>query len=368
MFYNRPGRGSCPEELRERMSIRQIDPADGGLAGLERYALRLPDWQNLGVILRVLIGANLLAVVAALLLAGELSAWLATFIRLAAWLEMPLLVMLGILALARNVLWRLPLRWGQLLVLLLAAGVGAVQFDFWRWLGLAEALPGAVTRAALLATVLAATLLLYLELQARARSPAVTEARLLALNARIRPHFLFNSLNAVLSLIRAEPRRAETALETLSDLFRAALRDPREWLPLSDEIALCRQYLEMERLRLGERLRVEWKIDDVPMELVMPPLMLQPLVENAVYHGVEPSAEGGVVEIAFARQGDELLISVENPCHSAATQSRGNHMALANIRERLALYYDLEARLDIETQENRYRVRITLPCRTKIKP
>lgn len=350
------------------MSIRQIEQADGGLAGLERAALRLPDWRNFGVLLRVLLGANILALGAALLLAGDLASWMREYVRLAAWLEMPLMIVLGILAAVRALLWRLPLRWGQALVLLIAALVGMIQFDFWRWLGLADAMPGAIFRAGLLAAALAAVLLFYLEMQARARSPAVTEARLLALNARIRPHFLFNSLNAVLSLIRAEPRQAESALETLSDLFRAALRDPREWLPLSDEIALCRQYLEMEKLRLGERLQVAWKIDDVPLELVMPPLMLQPLVENAVYHGVEPALEGGLVEIAFSRRGDELMVAVENPCHGGNGQSRGNHMALANIRERLALYYDLEARLDIETSDNRYRVRISLPCRTKNSP
>lgn len=346
-------------------SIRQIERADGGGLGQERHAVRLPDWRNLGVMLRVLLGANLLAMVAALLLSNSLARWGDSYVALAAWLEIPLLLLTGVLVAARNLLWRLSLRQGQAVVLGLAALAGALQADFWQWMGLADALPGAGLRAALLAMALAAILLWYFELQSRARSPAVVEARMLALNARIRPHFLFNSLNAVLSLIRAEPRRAEEALETLSDLFRAALRDPRDWLPLSDELALCRQYLEMEKLRLGERLRVDWVIDDVPLDMTIPPLMLQPLVENAVYHGVEPSPEGGVVQITFARRGDELQIGVENPCHPGAGQTRGNHMALANIRERLALYYDLEARLEIDAGANRYGVRICLPCRTK---
>lgn len=345
-------------------SIRQIERADGGSVGLERHVLRLPDWRNFGVLLRVLLCANALLMAAALLQAGELSRWPATFLTLTAWLELPLLLVLVILAGLRGLLWRLPLRWGQAIVVLLATGVGVLQFDTWRWLGLVDAPPGAGVRAGLLAAALAGVLLFYLELLARARSPAVVEARLLALNARIRPHFLFNSLNAVLSLIRAEPRRAEEALETLSDLFRAALRDPREWLPLSDEIALCRQYLDMEKLRLGERLQVDWVIDDLPLEMTIPPLMLQPLVENAVYHGVEPAPEGGAIRIVFARRDDELRISVENPRHPGAHEGRGNHMALANIRERLALYYDLEARLEIEAQEQRYRICIILPCRT----
>lgn len=326
---------------------------------------RLPDWRNFGVVLRILLGVNLLCLAAALLQVGELNGWIRQYIQLAAWVEVPLLAVLGFLAGVRNLLWRLSLRLGQLVILAVGATAGAMQFDLWRWMGLVEPLIGSIWRAAIIGAMLAGILLFYLELRARAYSPAVAEARLLALNARIRPHFLFNSLNAVLSLIRAEPRRAEEALETLSDLFRAALRDPREWLPLSDEIALCRQYLDMEKLRLGERLRVEWSIADVPLDMVMPPLMLQPLVENAVYHGVEPVAEGGVVEIAFARQGEELLMSVQNPRHTTTANAKGNHMALANIRERLALYYDLEARLSIEEQENTYRVCIHLPCRTK---
>jgi two-component system, LytTR family, sensor histidine kinase AlgZ len=349
-------------------SIRQIERADGGGVGLERHAARLPDWRNFGVMLRVLLGANVLAMVAALLQASELSRWGAAYVMLAAWLEIPLILVLGGLVGLRNLLWRLSLRQGQAVVIVIAALAGFLQADFWQWLGLVDVLPGAGLRAGLLAAGLAGGLLFYFELQARARSPAVVEARLLALNARIRPHFLFNSLNAVLSLIRAEPRRAEEALETLSDLFRAALRDPREWMPLSEELALCRQYLDMEKLRLGERLRVDWVVDDVPMDMSIPPLMLQPLVENAVYHGVEPSPEGGDVRISFARRGEELQIAVENPCHANAGESRGNHMALANIRERLALYYDLEARLEIETQKNRYRICICLPCRTKSLP
>ncbi len=326
----------------------------------------LPDWRNLGVVLRVLVGVNGLALFGALLQAGDIAQWLPRFVETSALVEPLLLLVLGLLAAARGPLWRLPPRLGQAAVVAAVALLAVLQAGFWNWLAVGgDSL--AWLRAALLAAFPTALLLVYFEQRSRAFSPSMTEARLAALNARIRPHFLFNSLNAVLSLIRAQPRRAEEALEALSDLFRAALRDPKERVPLSDEIALARQYLELERLRLGDRLQVAWEVADVPMDEPIPPLMLQPLLENAVYHGIEPRPEGGAIRIAFARQGDELSIVIANPAGGTAHAS-GNHMALANIRERLALYYDLEARLDIEEAATHYLVRIVLPCRTRNHP
>ena len=169
----------------------------------------------------------------------------------------------------------------------------------------------------------------------------------------------------MLSLIRARPQQAEAALESLSDLFRAAMRDPGELVSLADEIDLGRQYLELEKLRLGERLHVDWQLAGVPMDLPIPPLMLQPLLENAVYHGIEPSPEGGAVTVAIRQVGEELRIVISIPTAGQLPHAAGNQMALANIRERLALYYDLEARLETEAGDHRYDVRITLPCKRK---
>ncbi|MBS1190344.1 MAG: Histidine kinase internal region [Rhodocyclaceae bacterium] len=328
----------------------------------------LPDWRNFGVVLRILLGINVLALAAALLQAGGLAAWLVRYVELAAWVEPLLLVVLGLLAGLRDLLWRLPARPGQGGVMALAAVLAGLQYDFWAWLGLADRLPFGALRAALLAAAAAGLLLAYFELRSRAFSPVEAEARLAALNARIRPHFLFNSLNTVLSLIRAEPKRAEAALESLADLFRAALKDQRELVPLSDEIALGRQYLELEKLRLGERLRLGWEVADVPLDTLIPPLMLQPLLENAVYHGIEPAPEGGEVHIGFARRGEELAIEIANPMPAAGQHAAGHQMAVANIRERLALYYDLEARLEVRQEAGSYSVRITLPCRTRNHP
>lgn len=320
----------------------------------------LPDWRNFGVILRVLLGANLLTLIAALVQAVSIDQWLPRFIEMAALVEPLLLLLLGLLAGLRDVLRRLPLRLGQLVVLLLVMALAAGQQTYWLSLGFPEG--GSILRVVLLACASSCLLLLYFELRARAFSPAQAEARLAALNARIRPHFLFNSLNAVLSLIRARPQQAEAALESLSDLFRAAMRDPGELVSLADELALGQQYLELEKLRLGERLAVDWKIEGNFSNIPIPPLILQPLLENAVYHGIEPAPEGGLLGVSVERQGAELIIVITNPTAGQAHRAVGSHMALANIRERLALYYDLEARLDILARADRYEVRITLPC------
>ena len=212
----------------------------------------LPDFRNFGVMLRILLGVNLLALMAALVMAGEVAEWVPRFVELAAWVQPLLLFNLALLASVSPLLRRLPAVGGRVLVLFLAALSAALFVDFWQFMGMDEGGWQRVLRAALLAAFAAATLLYYFHLCAKAFSPAVTEARLQALTARIRPHFLFNSLNAVLSLIRSEPRRAETALEELAELFRALMRDHRDLMPLADEIALCRQYLDLEKLRLGE--------------------------------------------------------------------------------------------------------------------
>ncbi|MDD2741971.1 MAG: histidine kinase [Rhodocyclaceae bacterium] len=321
----------------------------------------LPDWRNFGVMLRVLLGVNFLTLLAALVQALTLDQWLGRFVEMAALVEPLLLLVLGLLAALRDQLRRLALRLGQVVVVVLVMLLALAQQIYWQSLGFAE---GSVVRVMLLSGAMSALVLLYFELRARAFSPAQAEARLAALNARIRPHFLFNSLNAVLSLIRARPQQAEAALESLSDLFRAAMRDPAELVSLADEIALGQQYMALEKLRLGERLTVNWQIAGDFSQTPIPPLMLQPLLENAVYHGVEPAAAGGEVLVRVVRQGDQLHLLIANPTCGQTPRAVGNQMALANIRERLALYYDLEARLDIVAGDETYEVRIILPWQT----
>lgn len=323
----------------------------------------LPDWRNVGIVLRLVLGANLMLLFGALFQTPDIEGWHLHYLNMAGFAEPLLMALLTVLLLLRDALWRLPLRLGQTLILLLVAALTAGMGHYGVVLGLLAS--SSMPRTILLAVVIAGCLLVYFEHRARAFTPAESEARLAALNARIRPHFLFNSLNTALSLVRTRPALAEEALEALADLFRAAMRDPAERVVLAEEISLCRQYLELEKLRLGERLSVEWHIENASMNLPIPPLMLQPLLENAVRHGIEPLPDGGMVRVELSEKDEMLEILVANPASKPGVYASGNQIALDNIRERLALYYDLEARLDILAGGANYEVRITLPCRRK---
>lgn len=328
--------------------------------------LRLPDFRNLGTILRVLLAVNAVAFVAAWVAEPAWEALPGALAAMAAVVEPQLLLLLLLLYVLQP--WFADVPWATGAWVAAAATViaGLVVHAF-----LDRLLPQpshALLRRTVFSLLLFATLLGYFRLRAKALSPAISEARLQALQARIRPHFLFNSINAVLSLIRSEPARAEQALEDLADLFRVLMRDNRELAPLADEVELCRQYLALEALRLGERLQVEWHLNSMPDDALVPPLVLQPLLENAVYHGIEPAGDSGTIRIGLMRRGDALHLDLANPCSVGADHQHGNHMALDNLRERLALYYDLEARLDtgevlLADGRREYRVHIVLPCR-----
>lgn len=202
----------------------------------------------------------------------------------------------------------------------------------------------------------------YVQEQWRARVQAEERARFEALQARIRPHFLFNSMNVIASLIRARPAQAETAVEDLADLFRAALGRDEARGTLGEELDLARGYLRIEELRLGERLQVDWQVDTLPRELELPSLLLQPLVENAVYHGVQPLSAGGRVSVSGHSDGTMLEIRVHNPCPpAAARRGGGNGMALANIRSRLALHYAERAALLTEQGAEFFECRLRIP-------
>jgi two-component system sensor histidine kinase AlgZ len=212
-----------------------------------------------------------------------------------------------------------------------------------------------------LSLIVAALTLAYFRLRAHSLSPALADARLQALQARIRPHFLYNSINAVLGIVRSNPKRAESALEDMADLFRMAMGENHELVTLKHEVELSRQYLALESLRLGDRLKIDWQIQDMPQDALMPPLMLQPLLENAVYHGIEPMHEGGVIEVKIYLTNKELHLDVYNPFQPHESSHAGNKLALANIRERLSLLFDVEARYSVEAGKNYYRVHIRIP-------
>lgn len=205
---------------------------------------------------------------------------------------------------------------------------------------------------------------LYVQDQWQRRVESEASARVEALQARIRPHFLFNSLNTIVSLIASQPERAEGAVIDLADLFRAAITKPDRLVPVSEELALTLGYLDLEQLRLGERLQVEWAVDDLPRDALLPPLTLQPLLENAVYHGVETRIRGGTVRIQAIRRGQRLSLRITNPAPDGSDAEReGAGIAQANIRERLQFAFGADAALSVHESDDEYRIELTLPYR-----
>lgn len=322
--------------------------------------IRLPNFCNLGVMLRSLVIANLFVLAAAVLKASNPRDLGLELAFMAAFCEPVLIASLAILCAAR--------RWLHAVGYVAAIAAIALLEVALAWLvsmASAEMLPqrGALPFAhvAILTLFVTGCLIAYFDMRSRALSPAIAEARIQALQARIRPHFLYNSINAVLSLIRSEPRRAERALEDMADLFRVLMADNRTLAPIAEEVELARQYLALETLRLGDRLRVTWKTETMPADALVPPLVLQPLVENAVYHGIEPSESGGAIEIDVSRAGNQLVMSLTNPFPGGGRHSSGNKMAIVNIRERLQLHFDAEASMKSEVVDGTYKVTIRLP-------
>ncbi len=325
----------------------------------------IPDCCNIGVVFRALLFVNV-AVLAAALLHGGWLAGLLAFVESSMLVEPACLLSLTVLCGLRPLLRTLP-HWAQrtLCALVPAAVTGLILqlLASFEWFTFSFAHLGGL-EGMLLAALFGGVLQHYFELRVRAFSPALVEARLQALQARIRPHFLFNSLNAVLSLIRSEPRRAEEALEDLADMFRVLMRDAREMTTMEDEIRLCRQYLSIEKIRLGERLQVHWETVNVSKEMLrraqMPALLLQPLLENAVHYGVEPASAPAQIQVRITRQLDRIEIVIVNPLQKQAAAG-GNQMALHNIRERLALLYDVEAQLTTTSARGFFEVRLRFP-------
>lgn len=312
-----------------------------------------------GVVLRALLAIHALVACAALYDANSLGHWL-LLVALITVATLPACLLWLLLAcLLKQRLHRLPTR-GQYLagavlgVLAAAYGVATLQ-----WSTLVPEPPwlAALVTGALVGVGLVAGLVW----RARALSPSDARARLAELQARIRPHFLFNTLNSAIALVRADPAQAEQTLQDLSDLFRQALADPGEPVSLAAELALAAQYLAIEQLRFGPRLRVAWALDERANDARLPPLLLQPLIENAVKHGVEPSESGADIHISSERRGARVVVKIANTAPAGAGQG-GQGLALANVRERLALLHDVDARFDAGWSQTGFQVRLELPA------
>ncbi len=326
----------------------------------------IPDCCNVGVALRTFAVANITALLLVAVRVGDGSALGQSLLTTAMVLEPALFSsLIGLCALRR---WAnglaLPMQW-VIGIMLPVAVTGTLAWSFTSF-----AFPGdpgvhaewVLTRM-LLAAGAALALLEYFRLRARAYAPSFSEARLQALQARIRPHFLFNSLNTVLGLIRTDPRRAEQTLENLADLFRVFMRDARELVPLDDEVLTCKEYLAIEQLRLTNRLKTVWDIDEMPGDALIPSLLLQPLLENAVHHGIEPRTSQGTLNIRITKPGERVRVDIDNPLSPYPPTRSGNQMALSNVRERLMLLYDMEAELKTFTRDERFFLQLEFPYR-----
>jgi two-component system sensor histidine kinase AlgZ len=328
----------------------------------KRPSVTLPDFRNLGVMLRIVLAVQVLGLAAALVKSQELATVLPVYLELAAVLEPPLLLSLLVLFAVSPRLQRLAYAQAAAAVMAIALACGLLWSGVLEH-GYTEAFPGGAMRTGLLTLGTALAVLAYFNWRYRVLSPALAEARLQALQSRIRPHFLFNTLNTAISLLRSSPGQAETVLENLAELFRMHMSENSRLSPFSRELELARAYVQLEEIRLGERLRLEWKVDNAPMSALIPPLVLQPLLENAICHGVEPSPQGGSVRVdAFARN-DQFNIVVRNPLLAEGARRPGNRMALSNIRERLALHFDAEARMTTHSAGGEFIVQVVLPLR-----
>ncbi|NUZ05964.1 sensor histidine kinase [Piscinibacter koreensis] len=313
---------------------------------------------HVGVVLRAVLFVHGVVAIGTVFGAPSVDAWLGR-VAIGASVALPALVLwLLVVCACRNLLARLTmaLQWSAVIVLG-AASAGAAAL-------LALSLHGEAafewTGPALAGGAVAAAIFAWLDLRAKAQFPADTTARLAELQSRIRPHFLFNTLNTALTLVRLDPARAEGVLEDLAELFRVAISDNAESVTLDEEVALAQRYLDIEQVRFGSRLHVNWELDPEAGRARVPPLLLQPLVENAVRHGIEPSPDGGVIRIRTRVKLGRAVVSIANSVPDEASRP-GSGMALKNVKERLRLLHDVAAQFETRRDFDVFRVQIVVP-------
>ncbi|UUZ71590.1 histidine kinase [Polaromonas sp. P1(28)-8] len=314
---------------------------------------------HVGVVLRAVLFVEAVAGVGAMFGANHPVDWLLRFALLTGGVLPATLAWLIAICALKSRLNRLDTSSQWLAGMALGAAAGLYGCGLLALIGLLQPAPWWASAAS--GVLLSAMVLAGLFWRAKARTPAATAARLAELQSRIRPHFLFNTLNSAIALVRAEPAKAEAVLEDLSELFRHALADPAESVTLGQEIALAQRYLAIEQVRFGDRLQVQWSLDAGADEAKLPPLLLQPLVENAVRHGVEPSASGAQLRISTLRRGGKVVIKVTNST-PAGVGERGNGLALANVRERLVLLHDVQAQFKTVFKDGVFQVRLEIPA------
>jgi len=334
----------------------------------------IPNFCGGRAVLRVILCVELVAVLLALSGAlGASSLWPRLFL-LSLYLQWIGLASCAALCLARPWLERLPSRaavwasFGLLQAVTLVISEIAYRVSESNDLGniaFSDSHLMFLLRNLLICVIVSAVMLRYLYIQhvRDAQLRAGAQARFVALQARMRPHFLFNSLNSIAALISINPAAAEEMVEDLADLFRASLNTMERTVELAREIEITRMYVNIEKARLGERLRTVWQVDDELLALPVPILTLQPLVENAVYHGIEQLPGGGEICIRVCREDDSLVFQVDNPLPPSQKPSRGQRIALDNITQRLRLMFGAAASVELARGESQHRVRLMMPIR-----
>lgn len=320
---------------------------------------------QVGVVLRAVLFVESVVGVASMFAASNLWDWLATLSLLTSGTLTATLGWLIAVCGLKKMLARFPRSAQYALGMVLGALAGLYGCGLLAFTGFMPAAPWLASAAS--GALLSGLLVAALVLRAKGRTPATTAARLAELQARIRPHFLFNTLNTAIALVRAEPAMAETLLEDLSDLFRHALAEQGESTTLLQEVTLAQRYLAIEQVRFGDRLRVQWTLDPAADGARLPPLLLQPLVENAVKHGVEPSADGAQLTLSTQRRGNRVVIKVSNTVPAGPGES-GQGLALDNVRNRLSLLHDLHSSFHAVLKNGVYQVRIEIPAAEKDAP
>jgi len=346
------------------MGNEQFSNGTGNDTGL------LPDFCDVRVIFMLILIVELLAIVLAMAIPSTTEVfwdYLAFVSMMMQWIA---LLNAAVLCISRRILNRLsgPITMAiSFLVMMsvtLAFALVMIRLNLWMQLD-AETSPLGehfLLRVLIMGAAIYAVVLryFYIQQQWKHNLKAQAKAEIQALKARIRPHFLFNSMNTIASLISFMPDKAEKAIEDLADLFRASLNE-KNIHTLKNELEITRSYLDIEKLRLGERLHVDWNVDNSLNDEEIPALSLQPLAENAIYHGIEPLPDGGKIGISAQREGEHLKLEVSNPASEASSTHTGNQMAQDNIKQRLRLAYGNDARFYINATNRDYTVTLEIP-------
>lgn len=334
----------------------------------------LPDFCRIPMVFGALLSAELLAILLALASPTPAGGFWEHLGHLSLYIQLIALTGAGLLCLLQLPLGHLDDRFAAVAAWLLLMGVTAlVSWAAYSLLPLgagslfpADGLSGLLLRSLGICAIVGTLLLRYLYLQymSRRQVEAEAEARFQKLQARIRPHFLFNSLNTIANLIHTNADLAEELLQDLADLFRAALGKGEASATLAEELELSRRYLHIENQRLGERMNVRWDVQELPGDAMLPPLILQPLVENAVYHGIQPSRNPGLIRIDGRYRRGQINVSIRNTLPENSSSERhtgGNQMAVDNVRQRLAVMYPGAGRVIEARVEGDYQVRLVFP-------